>query len=194
MKKLGEYTDITVGQILARVTEVGNSEGKKVKVLMPKAISEGAIDDAGVEEIVLVKEVNPDKYTKFGDIVVKLNTPYEAAIIDKCHAGMIVPSFCAVIRVKSGIDTNYMCALVNSSIVREQMRAKMAGVSRSLMKITDLRGIEIAEIDPTEMEKLGREYALSGQKRMLLRKLAEVERQIMDARIVNSITGDPDNE
>ena len=51
------------------------------------------------------------KFTKEGDVVVKLSTPYNATYVTKENEGLAVPSFCAIIRVKKDeMDAN-ICLL-----------------------------------------------------------------------------------
>ena len=34
------------------------------------------------------------------DIIIKLSTPYEACVIDDDNVGLVIPSFCAILRIK----------------------------------------------------------------------------------------------
>ena len=186
MRKLIDIADVTVGQITQRV--VGErTESGSVKVLVPKAISEGTIDDSSLDSINLSKEVSEDKYTKEGDVVIKLSTPFEAAYVDGNHEGLLVPSFCAVIRFKKGIDSLGMCAILNSSYIQDQIKAMIGGTIRPMVKVTDLRAVDIPELSEVDMKSLGEEYAKSGLKRKLLMQLAENERQIMDNTVLGYI-------
>lgn len=189
MKRLEDLAEITVGQIISRVRE---SEEEKViyKVLQPRSITEGAVIDEFVTEEVLSGKIDNDKLSTDGDIVIKLSTPYEAAFIDKSHEGYLVPSFCATVRAKNGINSAYVCALINSSYVRDQLKAKIAGTTRAMVKITDLRSVEVPDLSKKQMDDLGDEYLMSGKKRLLLKQLADIEKSIMDARIMNCIKGD----
>ncbi len=189
MKKLEDLAEITVGQIIARVREAEGSKMVTYKVLQPRSITEGAIIDEFIIEETLSGRIDGNRFSSEGDVVIKLSTPYEAAVIDKEHAGYLVPSFCAMVKAYKGVSSAYICALINSSYVREQLKAKMAGTNIAMVKITDLRSIEVPELSQQQMESLGEEYLLSGKKRLILKQLADAEKEIMDARILNSIKG-----
>ena len=190
MKKLEDLAEISVGQIIARVRETDSSETTTYRVLQPRSITEGAIIDEFVTEETLSSKIGGDRLSSEGDVIIKLSTPYEAAVIDKLHAGYLIPSFCAMVKAKKGISSAFLCALINSSYVREQLKAKIAGTTRAMVKITDLRSIEVPELSKKQMESLGEEYLVSGQKRLLLNQLADIEKEIMDARILSSIKGE----
>ena len=190
MRKLEDLAEITVGQIIARVRESEGSEMVTYKVLQPRSITEGAIIDEFITEETLSGKIDGNRFSSEGDVVIKLSTPYEAAVIDEAHVGCLVPSFCATVKANKGVSSAYICALINSSYVREQLKAKIAGTTRAMVKITDLRSIEVPELSKQQMESLGEEYLLSGKKRLILKQLADAEKEIMDARILNSIKGE----
>lgn len=188
MKKLGDLAEIIVGQILTRVSGEGNDLAENTKILVPKAISEGGIIDENISnEYVMKKKADDSKYSREGDVVLKLATPYEAAYVDKDHEGYLIPSFCAALRAKDGVDPAYLCALVNSSYVREQINARVAGVVRPMVKVTDLRTVDVPDVPVATMKKLGEEYLLSGRKRRLLRQLGDIEKKIMDNKILGMV-------
>jgi len=190
MKRLEDLAEIIVGQILTRVTGEGKTSGVETKILVPRAVTEGGIIDENISgDYVEKKKADDSRYSRNGDVVLKLATPYEAAYIDKNHEGYLIPSFCAVLRAKGNVDPAYLCALVNSSFIREQINARVAGVVRPMVKISDLRTIEVPDIPAEEMKKLGKEYLLSGEKRKLLQQLAENEKKIMDNKVLSIVKG-----
>ena len=100
MKKLEDLAEISVGQIIARVRETDSSETTTYRVLQPRSITEGAIIDEFVTEETLSSKIGGDRLSSEGDVIIKLSTPYEAAVIDKLHAGYLIPSFCAMVKAK----------------------------------------------------------------------------------------------
>ena len=190
MKKLGDFAEVIVGQIMSRVTMVSSEDKKTVKVLIPKAISAGCIDDDAITEEEVSIKTDETRFTKEGDVVIKLATPYEGALIDSEHVGLLIPSFCAIIRVgdkKKSVDKSFLCAALNSNYVREQIKRKVAGAKMPMIKVSDLRSIEFPDVELEEMKAIGKEYLLSCRKRLLLKKLEENEKSIMDARIMNCL-------
>ena len=96
---INDIFEVTAGQVMSRITvEVNPVEERRV--LLPKAINNGCISES---ELVLNKmktKLDPSKLTMEGDIIVKLSTPYDCCIIDEKNVGLVVPSFCAILRKK----------------------------------------------------------------------------------------------
>lgn len=193
--KLDEIASVIAGQIMTRVTDE-NSQGKAVQVLAPKAISEGIIvkEDLGVA--VLTKEVDDDKYTKEGDVIIKLSTPYDAAYVTADNVGLVVPSFCAVIRIINAnqLDAKYLSAFLNTSYIRNQLIAKVVGSNRPMIKITDVRALEIPKVSVQDMKDIGEAYMLSGKKKSTLHEMIATESKLMESIVLESIKEGLDNE
>ena len=105
---LENIASVTAGQIMTRVTadkDAGNQVVENVKVLVPKAIVSGVIVKEDLGNAELGKQIDEEKYTHEGDVVIKLSTPYDAAYVNKENAGIVIPSFCAAIRIT---DTDKM--------------------------------------------------------------------------------------
>lgn len=193
--KLEDYAEVIVGQIMTRVTTVGDDEGKTIRVLSPKAISNGVINIDDVGTAVISKEIDNDKFTHEGDVVIKLSTPYDAAYITAETAGLAIPSFCAIIRKSgNGIDAGYLSAFLNSRYVRDQLTAKVSGGNRPMVKVTDIRSLEIPNISESDMKDIGEAFMLSGKKKEALLEMIRTEEQIMNTIVMNSIIGGMRNE
>ena len=183
--RLESVATISVGQILTRVLDWKSET--KVKVLQPKAIGNGVIDDDCIEEIPVSKEIDQDKLTRVGDVVIKLSTPYEAVVIDEQHNNLVIPSFCAVLRTNAALNSYYICALLNSTYIKEQIKAKIAGTIRPMVKINDLRNVEIPDVSKDKMESIGKEYELSLKKLDLLSRIINTEKEIMENRLLEIV-------
>lgn len=188
--KLEEFAEVIVGQIMTRVTATSNNEGKSIQVLSPKAISNGVINMDDVGTAVITKEIDNEKFTRDGDVVMKLSTPYDAAYITAETSGLAIPSFCAIIRISgSGIDAGYLSAFLNSRYVRDQLTAKVSGGVKPMVKVTDIRSLEIPNISEADMKDIGEAFMLSGKKKETLLEMIRTEEQIMDTIVMNSIIG-----
>lgn len=107
-RKLKDWFDyIILGETLYRKTQKYKVEFRDkeiLKVLSPMAIKNGMIIDSKIERYVydndplIKKPVSADKFTQKGDIVFKLIEPYSAVFIDGEHTGLVVPSFCVILR------------------------------------------------------------------------------------------------
>lgn len=193
--KLEDYAEVIVGQIMTRVTAGGDDEGRTIHVLSPKAISNGVINIDDVGTAILSKDIDNDKFTREGDVVIKLSTPYDAAYITAETAGLAIPSFCAIIRKSGyGIDGGYLSAFLNSRYVRDQLTAKVSGGNRPMVKVTDIRSLEIPNISESYMKDIGEAFMLSGKKKAALLEMIRTEEQIMNTIVMNSIIGGMSNE
>lgn len=193
--KLDEIASVIAGQIMTRVTDE-NVQGETIQVLVPKAISEGIILKESLGEAILSKDVDDDKYTKEGDVVIKLSTPYDAAYVTADNVGFVIPSFCAAIRVSkdSQLDAKYLSAFLNTSYVRNQLMAKVVGSNRPMIKITDVRALEIPKVSVQDMKDIGEAYMLSGKKKSVLLEMVETESKLMESIVLESIKEGLDNE
>ena len=192
---LENIADVIAGQIMTRVTE-DNNDGEPVQVLAPKAISNGIIIKEDLGKAVLSKDVDENKYTKEGDVVIKLSTPYDAAYVTSKDIGLVIPSFCATIRISNDnlIDAKYLSAFLNTSYVRNQLTAKVVGSSRPMMKISDIRALEIPEVPIKDMRDIGEAYILSGRKKEILLEMVQTESMLMENIILASIKEGMNNE
>lgn len=193
--KLGEIASVIAGQILTRVTDK-SYDGEAVPVLAPKAIVSGTINGDDLGEVILTKKLDGDKYTREGDVVIKLSTPYDSAYVEKDMEGLVIPSFCAVIRINKEelADARYLSAFLNTSWVREQLVAKVVGATRPMLKISDIRELVIPKVPIEDMKDIGKAYALSGKKRLLLNKMILAEEKLMDSIVQESIREVAENE
>ena len=192
---LENIADVIAGQIMTRVTE-DNNDGEPVQVLAPKAISSGIIIKEDLGKAVLSKDVDENKYTKEGDVVIKLSTPYDAAYVTSKDIGLVIPSFCATIRILNDnlIDAKYLSAFLNTSYVRNQLTAKVVGSSRPMIKISDIRALEIPEVSIEDMRDIGEAYILSGRKKEILLEMVQTESMLMENIILASIKEGMNNE
>ena len=196
--KLKEVAKITVGQIMPRVSAENKNEEEiigTVNVLAPKAISDGIIVKENLGELQICKKIDEEKFTKEGDVVVKLSTPYDATYVTKENEGLAVPSFCAIIRVKEDkLDAKYLSAFFNTEYVREILKSKVMGSIRPMVKVSDLRNLDIPYISEEDMADIGQAYILSGKKKSILSDMIETETKIMENIVLKSIKKGMENE
>lgn len=193
--RLEDIANVIAGQIMTRVTDE-NNEGESVQVLVPKAIADGIIVKEDLGKAVLSKSVDEDKYTKEGDVVIKLSTPYDAAYVTAEDAGIVIPSFCATIRItkENLMDAKYLSAFLNTSYVRNQLTAKVVGSARPMIKITDVRALEIPKVSMQDMRDIGEAYMLSGKKKATLLEMIVTESKLMENIVLASIKEGMSNE
>ncbi|MGI6372009.1 MAG: hypothetical protein ACOX1R_02265 [Caldicoprobacterales bacterium] len=191
--KLKDITHkIYSGQIITRVeakAEIGDRVVEERKVLVPKAILEGRIIHSDLGLVKLKRKADENRVTKEGDIILKLSTPHDAVYIQKEDEGLMVPSFCTIIR---GVDTSkadprFITAYLNTQYTRELLRSRVAGSRVSMINLRDVKELEIPDV-PLEKQKLiGEAYTLSRQKQETLYKLLENEKLIMNTMVLNFV-------
>lgn len=185
---LQEVADVMVGQILTRVNSK-NGEGEIVRVLAPKAIASGVIVEKDLGETILEKDVDSKKYTREGDVVIKLSYPYAAAYITSEHVGLLLPSFCALARVKKDdkLDAKYLSAFLNSSYVMNYMHMHSTGACAPMISIRMLRTLKIPRVSIRDMKDIGEAYILSGRKKAILNEMISAEEQLMENIVLENI-------
>ena len=156
--KLKDIADCIITGVLTRRVvydgEDNDSSLKEGKILVPKAIDDGLIDHSLLQRIKLDKEVKDKFYTKKGDVIMKLSTPYDSCFIDREEdEGLIVPSFSLIIRgLKSDYDPYFIMAFLSSRYAWNQIERLRSGRT-----ITILSNESVAELDIPEFKKLERE-------------------------------------
>lgn len=200
MKKLSEICAVvTSGQIMSRVSVETDKEADgfgtvgQVKVIAPKAISNGRVVQAELTEVTLTKLIDESRITKAGDIVVKLSTPYDAAYIDEDSAGLAVTSFCAII---SGISEKYLpeflSAYLNIPTVRETLKRSTSGLNVPLLRVNDLKALQIPDVE-LEVQKAAVEVLkLNQKKRGLLSELLAQCDKLEESVVLNAICREED--
>lgn len=196
---LENIASVTAGQIMTRVTadkDAGEQVVESVKVLVPKAIVSGVIVKEDLGNAELGKKIDEEKYTQEGDVVIKLSTPYDAAYVGEENAGIAIPSFCAAIRIidDDKMDARYLTAFLNSSYVRDELTAKVVGSTRPMIKITDIRALEVPELNMKDMQDIGKAFVLSGLKKATLQEMIDNETKLMENVVLASIKEGIGNE
>ncbi len=184
MKKLMDICElVTSGQIMSRVALEEGKKGKSkpdqtvletAKAVIPKAIAGGHIDDGELAEVQLIKLVDSNKRTAVGDIIVKLSTPYDSAVVASGQDNLIATSFCALIK---GLSSDYLpefvCAYLNTQMMKDKLKASTSGSTIPLLRVGDLKLVEIPEIDITKQRQAVDAISLNAQRRKLYEAMLE---------------------
>ena len=190
MKKLKELNiEIVGGQIVQRViADVERGEAvldPQRKTIVAKTVSEGLIDEEGVVVNDYKTTFDDKKLTHEGDIVVKLSAPYNAVIIDKEHEGMLVSSFCSIIRNVNEIDKRYLVAFLNSDVAQTQLKNSVVGTVMSILSNGKLGDLLIPVPAREKQEEIGSYFEKTVKNRILLAKIIKLEEQKLAALIAN---------
>lgn len=190
MKKLKELNiEIVGGQIVQRViADVERGEAvldPQRKTIVAKTVSEGLIDEEGVVVNDYKTTFDDKKLTHEGDIVVKLSAPYNAVIIDKEHEGMLVSSFCSIIRNVNEIDKRYLVAFLNSDVAQTQLKNSVVGTVMSILSNGKLGELEIPVPSLEKQIEIGTFFEKTIKNRVILQKIMKLEEEKLTALIAS---------
>lgn len=183
MSKLMKLEDCGItlisGQIMSRVT-VDTSKGdeivSEIRVVIPKAIqADGSISVEDMPVEMLKTEPDPKKVVRSGDIVMKLSTPYDAAIVNDDSEGSIVPSFCAIVRPGVDIDRNYLLAFLNSDYCKEQLKAQVSGGAITVLSVGKISKTLIPVPSREVQFSIGNTFLEAQEKLRLIKQIAALE-------------------
>ena len=195
IKELGDLMGISmVGTIMSRIQLkdpdlVPDDEKETGRVLVPKAISNGCVNQKEVSEYIIKKGSGKGKVTIADDVVIKLTTPYECARITMEDEDLIVPSYCMILREidTSEVDLDYLVGYLNTGYARQLFSAGVAAATNSMLKMKDALQIKVPLLPMEEQKLLGRLYKLSSEKQMLLKEMLENETQVAENLITSAI-------
>lgn len=180
---LGDLKDVEIigGQILSRIEDKENTS-KEVTVLVPKAIADGTVNKDALAKIKVRDNVDENKFTKEGDIIIKLTTPYNSCIIDKESANLLIPSFCAAIRnVHNEVTSGYLLAYLNSSLCQEKIKTVVTGKVICFLKLSQIEKFEIPLVDLTKQKEIADNYLKATEKIKALKDLIKLEQEHIDS-------------
>ena len=155
--------DIITGVLTRRVVYDGENNDPSLpdgKILVPKAINDGLIDHSLLQSVKLDREVKDKFYTKMGDVIMKLSTPYDSCSIDREEdEGLIVPSFSVIIR---GIGVKYnpyfIMALLSSKYAWNQIERLRSGRVLTILSNESVAELEIPEFSEPEIKRISERY------------------------------------
>lgn len=194
MKLIDVAGFINVGQIMTRVEAKAISPKDnltEVKILTPKAISAGKIDLKELTSIRLKQSIDDKKQTKQGDVIIKLSTPYDAALIGPNEERLAYTSFTAVVRDldKDRLDALFLTAYLNTDYVKELLRLRAGVTSLPVVKIKDIRELELPDVPLAKQKLIGEAYQSCVNKIEILREMQDNEKQIINSIVMSEVKG-----
>ena len=184
--KLKEITDeIITGVLTRRVVYEGENNDPSLregKILVPKAINDGLIDHSLLQSVKLDREVKDKFYTKMGDVIMKLSTPYDSCSIDREEdEGLIVPSFSVIIR---GINFKYnpyfIMAFLSSKYAWNQIERLRSGRVLTILSNESVAELEIPEFSEPEIKRISERYKNYLKFKRLSSEIMELEKERND--------------
>ncbi len=198
------FEEIYIGETMNRKAVYSEYENEKsFKTLMPKAIYNGYIDDSKIMLYEMKdekKKISDKKLTHAGDIILKLVNPYSAVLIDKDHEGLVVPSFCLILRgckedegkpelgkyQKSFIATkesnlNYMLVFLNSDLFRNQMQEALKIGELTTLSKSMVENVDVPFCSRAGRKKLSEAFEYYSNNIRLTRKLIDLQNEYITA-------------
>ncbi len=191
--KLKDLCTIKTGAPTSRAKRISEgAEPKNVKVLLPRAMQRGAIID---EELATeaIGEVKNEYFTREGDVIIKLSTPYNSVYIDKVHEGIMVTSFGMVLRRKADaeLDMLYLSMFLNLPQTNAMLQTISTGqsVAMAMLKRQTVADIDVPLISIEKQKKLAELFqAIQKRKNQYLR-LIELDEELVTSQMNQLIWG-----
>ncbi len=184
--KLGDIKGLTLigGQIISRI-EANEKKNEraigKVKVIPPKAIKAGKIEHDELYEVEYKTEFDEKKFTKEGDIVVKLSSPYDAALVGKDDEGLLITSFCIIIRnTRKNAHSGYIAAFCNSGAYLSQVMNMVSGAKVPMLTIGKVKEARVNLLSLEEQEQVANYYSNLREKEVVMEKIITLEKEKLD--------------
>lgn len=151
---LSEIFEINTGLVLSRKESKTDAYIAYKQISLKSINDEGFILESELEEFRSQEEIKSKYITKIGDIVIRLTTPYTVVSITKETEGLLVNSYCAILRSKfSNISSKYIAIYLNSGKLIEQFRKEAIGSIVQIIKISSLKNYVIDYI-PNEKKQI----------------------------------------
>ena len=188
---LSDIAVVRTGLVTARKKKTADgSKSFEYALLNLKCISpDGYIDTTQLEPYEISEELKDEYLTQYGDILVRLSTPYTAVLIDRSElCGLVVPSHFAIIRV----DRRYaLPEYIYWTLRRDKNRIAMMQNSSGSAAFGTISSGLIASLPITllplsEQQILGALMCLSDREQELLDRLS-AEKKKYNTLLLNKI-------
>lgn len=172
------------GQITSRIEADEKRNERvigKVKVVPPKAIKAGKIVHEELYAVEYKTEFDDKKLTKEGDIVVKLSSPYDAAYVTKDDEGLLITSFCIIIRnTGKSASSEFIAAFCNSGVYMRQVMNMVSGAKVPMLTIGKVKEAKVNLLPMEEQEQVAQYYRNLCEKEVVMEKIISLEKEKLD--------------
>ena len=137
--KLDEIADVSIGALTTRFSKRYEGPKQETKVLYFKG------KEIYTESEEIAADID-DKYLSHkGDIIFRLSEPQFALKVDgeNIKEGVLISSKFAIIKVHEDINPDFLAALLNSNIVKNQLNKYSEGMVIKQVKVKDLSKIKL---------------------------------------------------
>ena len=184
MKLKDVAEEIITGVLTRRIVYDGDADSslQEGKILVPKSINEGLIDHTLLQTSRLGKLVKEKFYTRKGDVIMKLSTPYDSCVIEKKEdEGLIVPSFSAIIRgIRAPYDPYFIMPFLSSKRAWSQIERSRSGRALSIISNESVSELELPSFRETEMKDISTRFRRYLEFRRLSTEIIGLEKERND--------------
>ena len=154
--QIKEIFEVRTGALLNRVKSAQETP-LKTKAFNLRSIENLTIIEKNIEIIFLEKEISEEFYSKPGDILFKVVSPYSTSYIGENNTNILVPSNFFILRLKKKFQNDvipeYVSYLLNSKEVLSKIKRMAQGNAAVIsLKKMDLECLEI-ELPSVEKQK-----------------------------------------
>ncbi|NLJ58148.1 MAG: restriction endonuclease subunit S [Tissierellia bacterium] len=172
--KLGEIAEIRAGLVLTRKKATVKYQIQKIyKLITLKNIEDkGVFNEEAFEIFESNDELNKEYFTEEGDILIRLSAPYTTINIEKRTAGLLVPSYFSIIRLRTQkYIPEYITWYLNSDKVKKELIRSQTGTAMSTTNNKIISSINIKEIPIEDQKRIAKIRELYLKERDLLNSL-----------------------
>ena len=184
MKLKDVAEEIITGVLTRRIVYDGDADSslQEGKILVPKSITDGLIDHTLLQTSRIGKLVKEKFYTRKGDVIMKLSTPYDSCVIEKKEdEGLIVPSFSVIIRgIRAPYDPYFIMAFLSSRRAWSQIERSRSGRVLSIISNESVSELELPSFSETEMKDISTRFRRYLEFRRLSAEIIGLEKERND--------------
>ena len=123
-------------------------------------------------------EFDEKKLTKAGDIVVKLSSPYDAAYVSEEDEGLLITSFCIIIRnTGKNVLSEYLATFCNTDIYLRQVMGMVSGAKVPMLTIGKVKEAKIKLLPLEEQEQVAQYYKNLCEKEQIMEQIISLEKE-----------------
>lgn len=177
--------EIVGGQIVTRLIAADGEAGHDIGTIVAKTIKDGYVSPDDVVWNRYKTEPDPRRITKEGDIIIKLVQPFSACIIGKEEEGLLVSSFCAIIRNinDESVTREYLLAYLNSAQGIAQVTSKMGGSTIQTISMKGIRTIQLPKPTLGIQSEIASAFAEKTKMAKLMSRMAKLQEEKLNAMI-----------
>ena len=184
--KLDKIADVYVGALTTRFSKKyeGPKEEKEVLYYKGKEIY------TETEEI--AADITDKYLSKKGDVLFRLSEPQFAIKVDgeNVNEGVVISSKFAIIKPDENIDSDFLVALLNSEIVKNQLNKYSEGSVIKLVKVKDLVKLNLTIPSLEEQKKYMEAIDLIDEEIQLQKELINENMNLKEAIIQKTQGGE----